>query len=93
MVYEYIAIFYKEEVGYSVIFPDFNYMATQGESYDDAYEMAYDCLLGTLTLMEYDGETFPQATSIQDLDISPIVEDLGLEMDKIMIKTISVEFD
>jgi len=43
--------------------------------------------------MEYDGETFPQATSIQDLDISPIVEDLGLEMDKIMIKTISVEFD
>ena len=34
MLSMYPACFYKEDDGYSVIFPDLNYLATQGDSFD-----------------------------------------------------------
>ena len=40
----YPACFFKEDNGYSVIFPDLNYLATQGDTLEDAVAMAVDCL-------------------------------------------------
>ena len=40
----YPACFFEEEKHYSVIFPDFNYLSTCGDSLQDAMEMAVDCL-------------------------------------------------
>ena len=36
----YPACFFKEDNGYSVIFPDLNYLATQGDTLEDAVAMA-----------------------------------------------------
>ena len=48
MLSMYPACFYKEDDGYSVIFPDLNYLATQGDSFEDAMEMAVECLASYL---------------------------------------------
>lgn len=42
----YPAVFFKEKNGYSVIFPDLNYLATGGDSFTEALNMATDCLTG-----------------------------------------------
>ena len=42
----YPACFYKEEKGYSVIFPDLNWLSTCGDTLEQAMEMAIDCLAG-----------------------------------------------
>lgn len=44
----YPACFYKEDNGYSVVFPDLNYLSTCGENLDKALTMAVDCLAGYL---------------------------------------------
>ena len=46
----YPAYFCKEDSGYSVIFPDLNYLSTCGETLEEAMEMAVDCLAGHLYL-------------------------------------------
>lgn len=46
----YPAYFCKEDSGYSVIFPDLNYLSTCGETLEEAMEMAVDCLAGRLYL-------------------------------------------
>ena len=48
MLSMYPACFYKENDGYSVIFPDLNYLATQGDSFEDAMQMAVECLASYL---------------------------------------------
>jgi len=42
----YPACFYKEEDGYSVIFPDLNHLATCGDNLEEAMYMAIDALAG-----------------------------------------------
>ncbi len=68
MISIYPACFYKEEDAYSVIFPDLNYLSTCADSLDEAMEMAVDCLAGYLFWLKKDGETFPAASSISDID-------------------------
>ena len=60
MLSMYPACFYKEENGYSVIFPGLD-VATCGENEQDAMEMAVDCLAGYLWDAKHDGETVPDA--------------------------------
>ena len=48
MLSMYPACFYKEAEGYSVVFPDLNNLATQGDTFEEAMEMAVDCLAGYL---------------------------------------------
>ena len=52
----YPACFFKEDNGYSVIFPDLNYLATQGDTLEDAVAMAVDCLAGYLYTAKRDNE-------------------------------------
>ena len=56
MVSMYPACFFKEENGYSVIFPDLNYTATCGETLEEASRMAVDCLAGYLYTAEKDND-------------------------------------
>ena len=47
MLIFYPAIFYREvDNSYSVVFPDLNHLATEGENFEDALKMAVDCLAG-----------------------------------------------
>lgn len=55
MLSMYPACFFKEENGYSVIFPDLD-LATCGDTLDEAMAMAVDCLAGRIRWLERDGD-------------------------------------
>lgn len=66
----YPAIFYKEQDGaFSVVFPDLNHLATDGENLEEAMQMAIDCLAGYIYSAEQDGETLPEPTPVEKVDI------------------------
>ena len=67
--YIYPAIFYQEEDGISVVFPDLNYLATCGDNMQEAMEMAVDCLAGYLFTEKMDGKPLPEPTPVDQLDI------------------------
>lgn len=76
----YPAIFYKEKNGYSVIFPDLNYLSTCGENLNDAMEMAIDCLAGYLYTAKLDDDKLPTPSKIDDIhpiDIANTIEFVG----------------
>lgn len=50
------SLLFKEECGYSVIFPDLNHLATCGETLDEAMKMAVDCLAGHIRWCRRDGD-------------------------------------
>lgn len=79
MLSAYPAIFFEEENGYSVIFPDLNYLATCGDNLDEAFTMAVDCLAGYLYWLQLDGETPPAASTMTDLNWEYIAEELDFE--------------
>ena len=68
--YIYPAIFTKEDEGYSVVFPDLESCYTQGDTLEDAMEMAEDVL--SLVLYEYEKKQriIPLPTSIKEIETS-----------------------
>lgn len=74
----YPACFFKEDNGYSVIFPDLNYLATQGDTLEDAVAMAVDCLAGYLYMAKMDNEKFPKASKLSDINIDRLSDELGI---------------
>ena len=73
----YPACFYKEDNGYSVIFPDLNYLSTQGDSLEDSMEMAIECLAGYLYSCKKDGEIVPPPSNIADIDASAVSKEIS----------------
>lgn len=80
MLSMYPACFYKEDDGYSVIFPDLNYLATQGDSFEDAMEMAVECLAGYLYTAQRDGEDVPAPSKLGDIDPVAVSKELDPDM-------------
>jgi len=68
MNYVYPAIFYPESNGsYSVVFPDLNDLATQGDTLANAMQMAEDaCSLYLFTALR-DGEPLPDSSNLSDI--------------------------
>lgn len=91
MLSAYPACFIKEENGYSVVFPDLNYLATCGETLDEAITMAVDCLAGYLYHLQNDGETFPPASPINKLNPADIAAELEVSSDEAFINIITVD--
>jgi len=69
MLSVYPAIFYQEDSGISVVFPDLNHLATCGDDMQEAMEMAVDCLAGYLFSERLEGNDIPAPTPIDQLDI------------------------
>ena len=69
-------MFFKEDNGYSVIFPDLNYLATQGDTLEDAVAMAVDCLAGYLYTAKMDNEKFPKASKLSDINIDRLSDEI-----------------
>ena len=80
MLSMYPACFSKEAEGYSVVFPDLNNLATQGDTFEEAMEMAVDCLAGYLYTCKRDGETIP--TPSRPGSIDPIAVSRALAPDE-----------
>ena len=64
MLSMYPACFFKEENGYSVIFPDLDDLATCGENLEEAMTMAVDCLAGYLYTLKQEGKKAPKPSSV-----------------------------
>lgn len=73
----YPACFYKEDDGYSVIFPDLNLLATQGDSLEDAMEMAVECLAGYLHTCQKDGNVIPSPSNMSDIDPAAVSQKIA----------------
>ena len=69
MLSAYPACFIKEDSGYSIIFPDLD-IATCGDTLDDAFSMAVDCLAGFLYSANLDGEHISPDKVMQELDVT-----------------------
>ena len=66
MKYIYPAVFYEEETGYSVLFPDFP-CGTCGETLQEAYTMAVDFLYSQLDDMLTDKQELPRPTAMDEI--------------------------
>ena len=65
----YPACFFKEDSGYSVVFPDLNWLATSGSTEAEAMEMAVDCLAGYLYMLQRDGDQMPVPSSMKNVSL------------------------
>ena len=70
MLSMYPACFYKEAEGYSVVFPDLNNLATQGDTFEEAMEMAVDCLAGYLYEAKLSNEEVAPPSALNEIDIN-----------------------
>ena len=87
----YPACFFKEENGYSVVFPDLNWLATYGETENEAMSMAVDCLAGYLYTLKNDGEQFPAASAMKDVSLEKVAKELDADTTNAFVSMVSVD--
>ena len=83
--------FYKEENGYSVIFPDLDYLSTCGENLEDAMSMAIDCLAGRLLWLKEDKEPVPAPSTLKAVDPVAVAKELEFEPDECFVNIVTVD--
>lgn len=91
MLSAYPACFFKEENGYSVIFPDLNYLSTCGSTLDEALAMSVDCLAGYLYRLEKDGEAAPVPSPIEQIDPGKVAAELDFESSQAFVNLIATD--
>lgn len=93
MISIYPACFFKKMKGYTVIFPDLNWLATGGKNEHHAMEMAIECLAGYLYTSKRDGEEIPKASAMKDVSPEKVAEELGVEVGEAYVTLVSVDVD
>lgn len=66
----YPAIFIQNEDGYTVEFPDLPGCVTQGDDFEEAFEMAEDAASGWILTSIEDGEDVPSPSPVGSIDCS-----------------------
>lgn len=74
----YPACFFKEDGGYSVVFPDLNYLSTCGSTLQEAMSAAVDCLAGYLYTCKEENDTIPSPSSLDAIVPSKIAKELDV---------------
>lgn len=88
----YPACFYENDNGgYSVIFPDLNYLATQGDSKEEAFAMAVDCLAGYLYAAQRDGDAVPPPSDFAAIDFKAVAAELEDNAPRGFVNMVSVD--
>jgi len=92
MLSMYPACFFKEESGYSVIFPDLE-LATCGETLDEAMAMAIDCLAGYIHTCQMDGDNIPEPSNLSDINPESVAKELDPDspMCEVFVNIVSVD--
>lgn len=72
----YPACFFHDEDGYSVVFPDLNWLSTCGDTLEEAMHMAVDCLAGYLYMEEKFKNQLPTPSRVEEIDIKKIALEL-----------------
>ena len=91
MLSVYPAVFFKEKKGYSVVFPDLNWLATDGNSESDAMKNAVDCLAGYLYMLKKDGEKIPKPSSVNEISIKDVAIELDANDKNAFVNMVSVD--
>lgn len=91
MLSAYPACFFKEENGYSVIFPDLNWLSTCGETLDEALRMAVDCLAGYLYAAQRDKEEVCAPSDPTSIDAAAIAAELEVSGEGAFVNLITVD--
>lgn len=89
----YPACFFKESNGYSVIFPDLNWLSTCGQTLSEAMTSAIDCLAGYIYMNKKFEEECPSPSLITDINIDKIAVELNISTDDAFINMISVDVE
>jgi predicted RNase H-like HicB family nuclease len=92
MLSMYPACFFKEENGYSVIFPDLD-LATCGETIDEAMTMAVDCLAGRIHWLKQDGDPIPKPSPMDSIDLTAVSKELEIEPAEAFVNMVSVDVE
>ncbi len=87
----YPACFFKDDTGYSVVFPDLNWLATSGNTEADAMNMAVECLAGYLYSLKNDGEQFPHASSMSDVSLEFVAKELDADTKGAFVNMVTVD--
>ncbi len=94
MLSVYPACFFKgENNGYSVIFPDLNWLATQGETLEEALTMAIECLAGYLYTCKQDGDAIPEPSQISEISTNDVAKELELEPREAFVNMVCVDVE
>lgn len=93
MLSVYPAVFFKEENGYSVIFPDLNNLATDGDTLLEAMMMSIDCLAGYLFTAKYDHEAVANPSDMKSIRPEAIAQELELSYEEAFVNLISVDVE
>ena len=89
----YPACFFKDETGYTVVFPDLNWLATNGSTETEAMNMAVDCLAGYLYSLKIDGEQAPSASAMSAVSLQSVAKDLDADMNGAFVSMVSVDVE
>ena len=93
MLSTYPAVFMKEDDGYSLIFPDLNYLATCGDGLNETIEMATDCLAGYLYTSKLDGKNINKPSNIKEINICKIAKEFDAKEEDCFINLVSVDVE
>ena len=64
---KYIAFITLDTANFDVVFPDFDGLVTQGDTYDDALLMAHEALASHVEAMRDHGEDIPEPQSLAEI--------------------------
>lgn len=92
MLTMYPACFFKERNGYSVIFPDLDFLSTCGDTLEESIKMATDCLAGYLYTMRQDEEV-NSPSDLKDINLDLVAKELGLPTENAFVNIISVDVE
>ena len=87
----YPACFLKEGKKYAVVFPDLNWLATDGKNESDAMRNAVDCLAGYLYMEEMDGNPLPQASPLSEVSLENVAKEMDADTEGGFVNLVSVD--
>lgn len=87
----YPACFFKEDTGYSVVFPDLNHLATCGDTLDEAIGMAVDCLAGYLYTLKKEHQEAPKPSDMSSIDPTAVAADLDLPAGEAFVNMVAAD--
>lgn len=91
MLSAYPACFFKENDTYSVVFPDLNWLSTCGETLEEAFEIAIECLAGYLYMNEKENTPAPAPSSLTDINIQKIADELEINPEESFVNMVTVD--
>lgn len=74
-----------------MVFPDLNWLSTCGETLEEAFEIAIECLAGYLYMNEKENTPAPAPSSLTDINIQKIADELEINPEESFVNMVTVD--